>query len=99
MARKRYAGITATQCPYYISESDTFIACEGYESSTIEYKRFKTEKQKMRHQSTYCFDVNRFSDCSHCILMDAKYKLIEDGLRDDDERTDDAAITPRYNLP
>lgn len=78
-----FKGKVYTQCPYYICESETRIVCEGYKGNTNNTTGFKSESEKELHQKTYCFDVNHFRDCSYCIVLDAKYKLIENGLKAD----------------
>lgn len=78
-----YKGEFETKCPYYICEGDANIVCEGYEGKTKSVKSFKSVQEKADHQQSYCFDPNHYRDCSQCILIDAKYKLIEEGLRKD----------------
>lgn len=94
-----YKGVVLTQCPYYISEADTHIDCEGYNGNTLTSTYFKSEESKKRFQKEYCFDPNRYSDCSHCILIDAKYKLIEQGLMEDETELTSKPYTRQFIIP
>lgn len=88
MARGEYKGYTLSKCPYYIREGLNYIVCEGYEGGSRAVKSFKTEANKERHQLHYCFDINGYCDCSQCILLEVKQKLIYKGLREGDDESD-----------
>lgn len=52
------------ECPFYISEGNRFITCEGLIKDTVSIQKFKTDKLKVCHETGVC-SVNGGKNCIH----------------------------------
>ncbi len=65
------------ECPFYISEGEGFITCEGLIRNTVSIQRFKTDKMKACHEVGVC-SVNGGKNCMHYKNI---FDLYERGVR------------------
>ncbi len=60
-------GVTRTDCPFYIRESELQICCEGEEKNHVCKKEFATKEEKLDYQKHHCF--LGCPRCSHAEYM------------------------------
>lgn len=58
-------------CPFYVTNGDMDIRCEGVISRTRCTSRFPSKAEKERHMDRYC--RNEYAACRLSRVLDAKY--------------------------
>lgn len=59
------------KCPYYITDGDRYLTCEGVDSEIIK-QRFKNRTEIIMYQRIYCEHYP--NECKIAALIELKYK-------------------------
>lgn len=59
-------------CPYFTSETDRSISCEGCEMGVKNTMRFESKETKFDYIKRYCY--NYPNECHVCKAADKKYE-------------------------
>jgi hypothetical protein len=59
------------KCPYFTSEAESIIRCEGPEMGTKNIMRFPDEKSKLLYMEKHCTEYP--NNCNICIAAEKKY--------------------------
>lgn len=77
------------QCPFFITEKNNILCCEGFVDSTCMTTKFPDVKMKTEHIKSHCFHKDG-GTCPLAANLYSKYKLIEE--KEDREREKRAKI-------
>ena len=61
------------ECPFYIQENTNTITCEGLFENTSCTHKFKTNKEKKKHEKTICSE-NHGKKCFHHRMLSTLYE-------------------------
>lgn len=60
-------------CPYYLSEGEKSICCEGVISGTRTLSRFASTQEREQHQRSACQSYQYAKMCSVARMLDIRY--------------------------
>lgn len=63
----------SAKCPFYSTNDECAIICEGISNNTKIVLRFTKEKTKAAYKDTYCDAVKCYSDCRIAKMLMGKY--------------------------
>lgn len=59
-------------CPYFTSETDKSLSCEGCEMGVRNTMRFETKEAKLDYIERFCFSYP--NECHVCVAAEKKYE-------------------------
>ena len=60
-------------CPFYKWSNPNTICCEGIEKGTTLGNSFGSRTRLKEYMKSYCCDINNYSKCTICALLNRKY--------------------------
>lgn len=64
-------------CPYYITDKQGKISCEGIEDKTYNHLVFENCLDKKPYMMKFCCDSENYMNCRICEMLDLKWAAME----------------------